>query len=64
MKQQNKYCPMSTNDCGFFGYCQSSTCAWYTDDGCAIAVLATRQYKMEAKYDLIESDDDAFNTPI
>lgn len=63
MKQQDKYCPMSANSDGIFGYC-GPACSWYTNDGCAITVLATRQYKMEVKYDLIESDDDAFNTSI
>ena len=64
--QQDKYCPMSLPSTQYkdMTVCQGSECAWYTDDGCAIAVLATRQYKMEVKYDLIESDDDAFNTPI
>lgn len=63
MKQQEKFCPMSFNKGFSTMYCQQS-CAWYTDDGCAITVLATRQCKMEVKYDLIESDEDAFNTPI
>lgn len=41
MKQQDKFCPMSANSDGIFGYC-GPACAWYTDAGCAIMVLATR----------------------
>lgn len=40
MKQQEKFCPMSFNKDFSTMYCQPS-CAWYTDAGCAIMVLAT-----------------------
>lgn len=66
MKQQDKYCPMSLPSTQYHDMtlCKCDQCAWYTDNGCAIAVLATRQYKIEVKYDLVENDNDTFNTPI
>ena len=59
--RQDKYCPLSANTDGIF--C-SPACAWYTDAGCAIMVLATRQYKMEVEYDLSASDDDGYDLPL
>lgn len=48
MKQQEKFCPMSFNKGFSTMYCQQS-CAWYTDGGCAIMVLATRQLESNRK---------------
>ena len=66
MNWQDKYCPMSLPSTQYRDMivCQGDKCAWYTGAGCAITVLATRQYKMEVKYDLIENGDDAFNATI
>lgn len=64
MTYRGKYCPMSLTTYNDMIGCKGPACAWYTDDGCAITVLATRQYKMEVKYELVKSDEDAFNTPI
>lgn len=48
MKQQDKYCPMSANSDGFFGYCVPA-CAWYTDGRCDIAVLAQNKWQKIAR---------------
>lgn len=64
MKQQNKYCPMSANSDGIFGYC-GSACAWYTDAGCAIMVLAIRPCaNLHELQDMVKTpDEDALNIP-
>lgn len=53
MDKQDKYCPMSLPSTQYrdMTVCKGDQCAWYINDGCAIAVLATREYKMEVEFE-------------
>lgn len=45
----DKICPLGRATNGNYDWCMGRECAWYTDAGCAIAVLATRQPESNRK---------------
>lgn len=56
----DKRCPLGRAANGNYDFCMGRSCAWYTDGGCAIAVLAqNKQQKLQGA-----SCGDVFELPI